>query len=394
MKNKYRWSGIQKQSLVTGKSVAYSITELKHELKQQQIETIQIRTINNTIKTIFKKKAHQKITPLWFIQQLSPLIQQQFHLADSLKIIADSNPHPLWKQLHHAIMTGSSLTEALEKHTRFEKYIITLIAIGEKTGNLKSVLLLCQKFLLSQKKIKDEIKKALRYPLFLLSLTIIITYSLLSFILPQFQNTFSQFGAKLPILTQHLIRLSTYIQHHRLLIVTFTVITLIACSIVIKKPKLRQYCDHLLGIVPLIKSLQNEFMVLQICSIMSLCLCAKLSLSIGIDLCLKSFNNLKLQSTLSMIAENLQSGSSFSQAFLKLDILNSNLRALIQIADSAGNLEAMLSTITEQQQHQLSQRIQKITKLLEPTFMILISIIIGTIVIAMYLPIFQMGNAI
>ncbi len=291
-------------------------------------------------------------------------------------------------------MTGSSLTEALEKHTRFEKYIITLIAIGEKTGNLNSVLLLCQKFLLSQKEIKDEIKKAPRYPLFLLSLTIIITYALLSFILPQFQNTFSQFGAKLPILTQYFIRLSTYIQHHRLLIVTITVITLITCSIVIKKTKLRQYCDHLLGIVPLIKSLQNEFMVLQICSIMSLCLCAKLSLSIGIDLCLNSFNNLKLQSTLSTIAENLQSRSSFSQAFLKLDILNSNLRALIQIADSAGNLEAMLSTITEQQQHQLSQRIQKITKLLEPAFMILISIIIGTIVIAMYRPIFQMGNAI
>lgn len=394
MKNKYRWSGIQKQGVVTGKSLAYSIKELKRELKQQQIETIHIQSINNTIKTIFKKKYHEKITPLWFIEQLLPLIQQQFHLADSLKIITQSNPHPLWQQLYHAILTGSSLTEALKQYTHFKKYIITLIAIGEKTGNLNSVLLLCQKFLLSQKKIQDEIKKALRYPLFLFSLTLIITYALLSFILPQFQNTFTQFGAKLPILTQHLIRLSTFIQHHRLLIITFTTITLIVCGLTKKTKKSRQYFHRMLRIVPIIKSLQNEFMVLQICSIMSLCLCAKLSLSAGIDLCLNSFDNLKLQSTLSTIAQNLQSGSSFAQAFLKLDILNSHLRALIQIADSAGNLEATLCTIAEQQQHQLSQKIQRITKLLEPAFMILISIIIGTIVIAMYLPIFQMGNAI
>ncbi len=78
MKNKYRWSGIQKQSLVTGKSVAYSIKELKHELKQQQIETIHIRTINNTIKTIFKKRRIKKSPPYGLYNNYHPSFNNNF----------------------------------------------------------------------------------------------------------------------------------------------------------------------------------------------------------------------------------------------------------------------------------------------------------------------------
>lgn len=333
-----------------------------------------------------------------FIKQLAALLQAGLPLLEALRLIAEQHEHPGWRSLLNAlgdnIAGGESLSDALRHYPEaFPSLYATLIAVGELTGKLD---ICCQQLAHQQEQhhqLQQKVKKALRYPCFVLGVALLVSIIMLTWVLPEFATLYASFDTPLPWLTQSMIALSRTLSDYAVPLCLFPL-----CTVLIYRVCRQRYMaiqrkeETLLLKIPLLASLLRGKALSHIFTLLALTQRAGLTLPAGLQAA-ATLPYLTYQSVLSALLRQIEQGFSVQQAIAPYAVLFPPPCAqLIRVGEETGMLDSMFTQLAQWHEQQTTSLADTLTQALEPMMMLIVGGIIGTLVIAMYLPIFQLGN--
>ena len=356
-------------------------------------------TINKIIKKIAKnltQKRTKEIHVIHFLEQLYYLILADIPLLNALEMLKLQLKDNLLSNTIADFITkirqGESLASAMATSPKHFPLIITeQIKLADETGMLAEQLKHISESLKQAHEIKSNIVKAITYPALVLGLSIIISIILLIFVIPIFQDVFSQFNAKLPAFTQVLIKISHNltrdIKYYLLAVLLFILTFKISYR---KSAKFRYGIDFMLINTPVIKKINQDYICAQFAQTIRTTTQANIpidkALLLTANIIKNSFVAIKIKKSISKI----KSGENLSYALL--NNFSSFLIQMIEIGEETGNLSDMLQKASNYHQKNLTSSTQKLQQLLEPALILVIGCIIGSFTIGMYLPIFNIGN--
>lgn len=394
------WEGINEQGeQVHGEIFSESPQQLKQILQLKNIYPTKIRRSLLFFNFKFSSKVkHKHIVD--FTHQLALSLQAGIELNQALTIITSESQQIKFKQLilfiKEKIEQGESLSQALATQNKyFDAIYISLITAGETSGTLSMMLDKLNQYQQQMLRIRQKISHALFYPVSVAMIAIIITSCLLLFVVPQFQNVFSSMGATLPKITTLVISLSINLHHYGIPLTLFLFSLFIFLNTVYKKIQyFKTMVEAFLFRFPIIKQLIHLANLMRVLQILHTLLQSGLPLVNALRLCESTLSLHRYREHMKRMIDAIENGQAFQLALKQNSLFDSRCNHMLTIAENIGNLIPTLKILAEQTEHQFNQLLDKMSKLLEPLLMIVLAIFIGTLIIAMYLPIFKLGSVV
>lgn len=332
-----------------------------------------------------------------FTEQLATTLEQKIPLKQALKMLASQQPNArlcwLATFLSHQLEQGLSLSLALQQSHQFPQFYVQLVATGEQIGALSAIFTQLDNYMQRTRELRQSLRRALSYPLLVFGMALATLALMFHFIIPKFRALFSELSTPLPPLTQDVLFIASHLHLISLLIITFGLLLIMLPKLSRRyAPQLWQRLDRqcyrlpILGRIRQLICWERLVTALKTSSDCGLPLLAGLK-NIG-QLCPAGF----YQQQLHQVIEMVKSGQSFYQSCQQNQLFSAHARQLIHMGEESGTLEQMLAKIVQLYRQQLDTSLRVWLDLLEPIMMAFIGIVVGTIVIAMYLPIFNLGN--
>ena len=390
---RYRFTGVNRaHQTVHGSLVAKNKTLAKIELFKQHIHVKKLMRDNKKIARI----TYHTITG--FTRGLGALLKAHIPLIQALELLEHSEDNPrmrcLLKNLQHDVQTGIPLAHACRKHPRyFTSLFCHIIHMGERSGSLVILLNQLASHREAEGRMKKKIRATMAYPLAILSVACCVTLGLLIFVVPQFQTLFTSFDATLPKATLSLIWLSSALKSYGLMMFMMILVSVYAGRYLhAHAPKLAWICDDLKLRVPLLGTILRLAMFSRITQTLSILLSAGLPLVDAIGVCANLAANRRYTQSLLTIQTQLTEGHPLQHAFEETGLYPAMMTQLIGMGEASGRLESMLKHLAEQQRDALQHAMQTFSGLFEPCLMALLGLWVGGLIVALYLPIFQLGG--
>lgn len=352
---------------------------------------------------ISKKRTWRRISTqdiLLMYRQLTTLIRAGLPLNQSLELIASDQSNQdfsqLIKEIKQALESGLPLSDALRKHPKhFASLDIHLIRVGEHSGTLDQMLIHITAYHEKIAQFKKNIKEAMSYPLFVLLIALFVTVALLLFVVPQFAALFKGFHAQLPWMTQCVLQLSLWLRRKGLLLcLVFALASFAFFSLDKGRLAFLGHFDRYLLICPIIGHFIKKSLTSRFARLLSITLNAGLPLMDALALIITTLGNRYYQKAMEQMKQAIASGEPFHLALKNTGLFNNMTVQMVGIAEESGTLEATLLKIATLYEEETERAIRTFNRLLEPMLMSILGLLIGGLVIAMYLPIFQLGNLI
>jgi len=276
----------------------------------------------------------------------------------------------------------------------FSPYEYYSIQIGEEMGNLTVVFKQISDFYAKKIKQRRQIISALSYPMLILSSSILAVAFMLYFIVPMFSEIFKRFGGELPFITQQIINASQWFEAN-VLIILFLILALVI-SIIILKEKLwfKIAMTNLIMKIPLIGRVYIESNLNKFCSSMALLIGAKIPLIRAIQLVKQMIDFYPIKHSLEKIEEDVLQGKSLHDSFSHFPIYDARMLTLIKIGEEVNKTDVFFAKLAENYSESVDHKTQMISTFLEPIIIVLLGLIVGFVLIAMYLPMFQLSGGI
>lgn len=388
MKRIYFWYDI---NFHQNKIIATSKQDVKRQLLLQGQIAIKIRAGN-----IITKKSFHPSDLLIITKQLATMLKAGLSIVDSLRLLLDDQPKPQWQYLlsdiSQQIAKGESLSSVLKQyHSVFPALYCEIIAIGELTGQLDHSFEQLTAHLEKSLQLQRQIRKAMRYPLFLLSVSIVVIIVMMFIVLPKFADIYQSFDAQLPYFTQLVIDIANKVQQNGVLILLvpsmgyflFQRFFKVRYQLTIDRQKLA---------LPLLGQVIQSQCLMQIFHTLAITQQAGIPLLTGLSASANTTGNSYYRDIINKIINGIEQGNAFSQMlssyFPKLCV------QLVHAGEESGSLDVMLNNLSLYYQQQNQTLTDNLVKAFEPILMLFLALIIGGLVISMYLPVFQMGDVI
>lgn len=354
-----------------------------------------IELLNKDISFGSKELADKKKEYLYL--ELSSLLIAGINLKSSLELITADQEKEKDKLLFGTILSevtnGSSLSGSLKKSGRFSAYEVFSLQIGEESGKLHEVLQDLAKYFQNKIKQRRKIVSALTYPCIVLLTSFSAVFFMLKFVVPMFGDVFIRFGGKLPYVTEKIISISQALENNFLGFVL--IVALIAAGIfaVRKTDKFREVASKMLLKVPVIGNLVQKIYLARFCNSMRLLINAKLPLLQAIALIRQMIEYYPIESSLGLIEQDIMNGKPLYQSLQQYKIYPAKMVQLVKVGEETNQLDYFFAKISEQYVEEVEYKTSTLSSAMEPLIIIFLGIIVGGILIAMYLPLFQMSNS-
>jgi type IV pilus assembly protein PilC len=395
--SQYRWVGVNRAGqTVRGQLKAKSTTLAKIALHQQGIETKKIKQTKPFLKyfkNIRIKSSH--ITSL--TRQLANLLQAEIPLLQAFELLKSGEDNPrIQKLLHHIqinIQTGIPLADAFQKHPKYFNVLFChLIKAGELSGTLVILLKQLSTYQEARDKLKQKIKKSLAYPIAILSIACAVTIGLLLFVVPQFQMLFKSFHASLPTATLCLIACSKYIKTYGFILFLLTILCFYLLRYFYKNTrKITLKLDAFILKLPLIGVIIQEMIVARVTQTLSIILSAGLPLVDALNISANITNNLHYTEAILTTRTALTEGHPLQRTLENTGLFPNMMTQIVGMGEASGQLNHMLAQLALQQSEALTHKLDVLSSLFEPILMAILGLWVGGLIIALYLPIFQLG---
>lgn len=392
------WHGINASGFKTkGKILAQNKIEAETILANQKITVLKIsKQIEIRFFSAKNKITESDITDLSI--EFSTLISAGISLTAALHIMVDSAKKSVMKNMlvniKKQVENGSLLSEAIrEQSLYFDQFFCNLVYTGEHSGTLDIIL----KHIAAHREkvavLKKKIKKALFYPVIVLIVALGVTCAMLIFIMPQFARLFESVGAELPMLTKMIIRCSDYIRGKGSILFLLPVIGWIFLKMGTHYFKSWQYFfDRFWLRWPLLGNILLESIFARCFHTLAMTLQSGLSLLDALHLTENTAVNSIYAQGFNTIGSQIKNGQTLSVSMKNTSLFPERIIRMVYIGEESGHLEKMLQKLAEYFAEQVDYKVQNLTQLLEPVLMVFLSLVVGTFVIAMYLPIFRLGS--
>lgn len=336
---------------------------------------------------------------LVFTKYFSILVKAGIPVLKAMSILADQTENPFFKaQLNgitNAVEGGASLSGAFEEFPdTFPENYRNLIRIGEESGALHEVLIRLHDTLSKQSKLKGKVIGAMIYPLAITLVAVAVVVFLLTLIIPKFVAIFENHGAELPILTAYVVGASNLLLHRWYLIIIGTVSVVWFFKATYATDKGKFFYHSLILKPPLIGTLMLKYNVASFAQNLDMLSRGGASMAGALKLAIKSIGNVAIREQLEGVVRDVEAGMTIARSLEKVELMPTLVLQMIAVGEETGSLNEMLETINNFYEEEIDASVAIVLSLIEPIFILVLGGIVGTIVIAMYLPIFKMSQAV
>ena len=392
----FTWEGKDKNGkAVQGELRALSPSSIAATLRRQGISAVQIKK-----KKFTRGKKISDKDICFFTRQLSTMLKAGVPLLQSFDIISQGNANPafskLLQEIRADIETGSSLHSAFKRHPDyFDALYCNLIAAGEQAGILEEILTRLALYKEKTLAVKRKIRSAMIYPLAILGVAVIVTTVIMIWVIPAFKDVFASFGAELPLPTKIVIWLSDMFVHYWYWVAAVLVISSILFIRAWKRsPAMQINTDKLLLKLPLFGPVIRKAIIARWTRTLSTMFAAGVPLVESLDSVGGASGNAVYIEATRKISAAVSSGSSLVSAMQTTKAFPAMVTQMVAIGEESGALDQMLTKVAEFHEEEVDNAVASLSSLMEPVIMVILGVVIGGLVIAMYLPIFQLGSVV
>jgi type IV pilus assembly protein PilC len=352
------------------------------------------------LKALFKVKGKVYTRDLvLFSRQLSTLVSAGVPIVQSLAILENQAENPAFKEVLNAVRgdieSGLSISDALRKHPdAFPELYTSMIKAGELGGILDTILERLTAYLESSEALRAKVKSAMMYPIIILSICFVITVFLLTFVIPRFATIFESFGAQLPWLTQALLDLSTFVKSpvHFIGIALSPVALWYGYKRVNKTAAGQKFIDSQTLKLPLFGIILKKVAVARFTRTLGTLIKSGVPILQALETVAATAGNVVIAEAVLGARESIREGGHLSDPLKKSGVFPNMVTAMISVGEETGALDAMLSKIADFYDQEVDTAVKGLTSLIEPIVIVVMGAIVGTIVAAMFLPMFGMGE--
>ncbi len=394
------WEGSdRKGQRVTGTMSAPNQATTKANLRKQGITPIKVKKKSADLFAARKKP----ITPgdiAAFSRMIATMMQAGIPLVQSFEIIGRGHDNPSVQELllniKSNIESGTSFAESLRKYPRhFDDLFCDLVDAGEQAGALEEMLDRIATYKEKTESLKKKIKKAMTYPIAVMVIAVIVTAILLIFVVPTFKEVFSGFGADLPAFTLMVIFLSEWMQSYWWLVLLGVIGTLFGIKeLLFRSEKARDFRDRLTLKLPAIGNILYEAAVARYARTLATTFAAGVPLVEALESASGASGNVVFRTAIDKVRDDVSTGMAMHMSMQSVNIFPNMVVQMVSIGEESGSLDAMLSNVADIYEENVDNAVDNLSALLEPMIMAVLGVLIGGLVIAMYLPIFTMGQVV
>jgi len=395
----YVWEGKDRRgNKAKGELSGVSLALAKAQLRKQGIVPDKVKKKS---KPLFG--GSKKITPFdiaMLTRQLATMMKAGVPLVQSFDIVSDGLENKGLQELvmsvRNDIASGNSFAGALRKHPRqFDDLYCNLVDSGEKAGALEKMLDRIATYMEKTEILKKKVKKAMTYPIAVVVVAIVVTAILLVKVVPQFESLFNGFGAELPVFTQMVVRLSEWMQTWWIVVM----LGIIGTIVLFKESKRRSQkfsdtVDKYVLKVPVMGEILDKSAVAKFGRVLSTTFAAGVPLVDALESVAGATGNAVYRDAIMRIRTDVSSGTQLQASMRAQDVFPVMAVQLTAIGEESGNLDEMLEKVAEHYEAVVDDMVDNLTALMEPMIMSVLGVLVGGLIIAMYLPIFQMGQVV
>ncbi len=346
-----------------------------------------------------KKTTMSKQDMIIFARQLALVVDSDVSIHTGLGIISEKSDDQklkiIIKNMQDAIAMGDSLSEALNKENEyFPKIVKSILRIGEESGELSSALNQIADNYERELETSSKIRAAVTYPIILFALMIIVVFVLILKVLPMFNGILMSFGGEMPPLTHTIMGISAWIRQYFLVILIGFVAIAGAVVLYFRAKKNKAVWDKLLFKLPIVGHITAATTAVRFARNLAMLIKSGISINHGMRLVAEIFDNLYAKQKIETAADAIDADDPVEQAIESLNLFPWVLIKLFSVATSTGHIDLMLEKAAITMEQELSYRLERLTTVIEPILIMIISFIVGMILIAVILPIIDIMNAI
>ncbi|MCC9659983.1 type II secretion system F family protein [Pseudoalteromonas lipolytica] len=397
----FQWVGLSARGKkLEGELSGQSIALVKAQLRKQGITPSKVK---RKAKPLFGIKHVQKITPkdiALITRQIATMLMAGVPLIQSIEMIGSGAKNKsvarLMEEIGDEVKAGVPLSQALRKHPRyFDDLYCDLVASGEQSGALDKIFDRVALYKEKAEALKSKIKKAMFYPIAVLVVALIVTSILLIFVVPQFQEIFNGFGAELPAFTLMVIGISEFMQEYWwIMLIAVIAFGYAYKEALLKSKKLRDANDRAILKLPVIGMILNKAAVARYARTLSTTFAAGVPLVDALDSAAGASGNAVYRYAILEIKAEVSSGNLMNWAMRNSKIFPDMVIQMVAIGEESGSLDGMLAKVATIYEQEVDDAVDGLSSLLEPLIMAVLGVLVGGLIVAMYLPIFQLGSVI
>lgn len=395
----FTWEGTdRKGGKVKGELAGTNTALIKAQLRKQGINPIKVR--KKSISLLGRGKKIKPMDIALFTRQMATMMGSGVPLLQSFDIIAEGFENPnmrkLVEEIKQEVAAGNSLANSLRKKPLyFDDLYCNLVDAGEQSGALETLLDRVATYKEKTESLKAKIKKAMTYPIAVIVVAVVVSAILLIKVVPQFQSVFEGFGAELPAFTQMVISLSEVLQSwwFVFLIGIFVVAFILKISHQ-RSEKFRDSVDRGVLKLPIVGDILYKSAVARYARTLSTTFAAGVPLVEALDSVSGATGNVVFRNAVNKIKQDVSSGTQLNFSMRTTGVFPSMAIQMAAIGEESGSLDAMLDKVASYYEEEVDNAVDNLTTLMEPMIMAVLGVLVGGLIIAMYLPIFQLGSVV
>lgn len=392
----FQWEGMnQKRVASSGEIEAPSLSQARATLRQRGLRVTKIK---RKPKPLFSSTKSIKPVDISFAsRQMATMIGAGIPIAQTLRAIGKGHENgsveKLMVELGREVESGTSLSVALSKHPQyFNRLFTSLTEAGEESGKLDTMLDRVATYNEKLEAIKSKVKSAMMYPTVVLFVSILVTILLLLFVIPQFESLFTGFGADLPALTRTIVDMSEWMQAYWYYFIGGVILIAVVFSFAYKRSKKMQFTmDRILIRLPVFGVILKKSALARFSRTLAIIFSAGVPLVDGMNTVGAATGNRVYQKAVNDVKNDISTGRSLEQSMAETGVFPNMMLQMVASGEESGDLETMLDKVADFYEREVDDAVEALSSIIEPLMIVLLGGIIGTMVLAMYLPIFKMA---
>ena len=396
----FLWEGKDKRGKkMAGERIGRNEMFVKAELRQMGIVPSRVRRKPKPLFGSTGKRIKAKDIAV-FTRQLATMLTSGIPLVQSFTIVGQATENPRLKKLitdlRNDVESGSALSESLRKHPLyFDELYVNLVESGESAGVLDEVLASIADYKERIESIKGKVKKALFYPATVVAVAIAVTVLLLVAVIPQFEDMFQGFGADLPAFTRMVVDMSHFTRDQGwIILVAFIAAVVAIIQLKRRNKKFAHFLDRASLKLPVLGGVLEKSALARFASTLSTTFAAGVPLVDALKTVAGATGNVVFEDAVLQVRDDVAIGHQMQLAMQQAGVFPPMLIQMTSIGEEAGSLDAMLAKVAAFYEEEVNNTVDALSSLLEPIIIVFVGVVVGGLVVAMYLPIFQMASVV
>ena len=386
--------------VVEGVYAAENEARLRHELEEKGLFVLSLQPKGAIAGVSIRLPQRNQVNSrefLVFNQELATLLKAGMPLVQSLDLLKRRIDSPVFRavldDVHDKVRSGTALSDAFASHSDlFPRVYTASLLAGERSGNLDAVLRRYVDYAKIIATVKRKTISALVYPAILVSLALVVVSIIVLKVVPAFADFYGTYGANLPLATRVIVKVSAFIRAQYLLLLI--VFGAAATSVIawVRRPGQKARFDHLLLRLPLVGQIARKFATSQMARTLATLLGGGLPLVNALDIATKSIGNQYMSEQLEIVSTHVREGESFAAALEARKAFPEVAVKMAEVGESTGALQDMLNTVADFYDEEISTNMERFVTLVEPVLLVVMGMVIAGLLLALYMPLFQLSS--